>query len=147
MILKRCIICDICTVFKLSQSICTHYPFIHLDLMYLFMSLQKSLSLCVFWLYINKNSRGIDGKNKEQYSSYFQERHLVDSCQFLELKHHTMISNSKILDTSEAESVHLYFVNFFIVFIFYKSVKVVFYLFGYSNDVLIIALVKHTYEV
>ena len=93
----------------------TIHPSIHLDLMYLFMSLQKSLSLCVFWLYINKNSRGTDGKNKEQYFSYFQERHLVDSCQFLELKHHTMIGNSKILDTSEAESVLLYFVNFFIV--------------------------------
>jgi len=58
----------------------------------LFMSLQKGFALCMFLLYINensKNSRGIDGKNKERHSSYFKERHQVDSSEFLELKHHT----------------------------------------------------------
>ena len=57
----------------------------------LFMSLQKGFALCMFLLYINensKNNRGIDGKNKERHSSYFKERHQVDSCEFLELKHH-----------------------------------------------------------
>ena len=57
----------------------------------LFMSLQKGFALCVFLLYINENSKnsiGIDGKNKERHSSYFKESHRVDSCEFLELKHH-----------------------------------------------------------
>ena len=60
----------------------------------LYMFLQKGFALCMFLLYINensKNSRGIDGKNKERHSYYFKGRHQVDldSCEFLELKHHT----------------------------------------------------------
>ena len=75
------------------------------------MSMRKGFALCVFLLYINENSKYSsknNGKNKERHSSYFKESHRVDSCEFLELKHHTMIGSSKILDPCEAEGVFLY---------------------------------------